>query len=102
MREKSTGVFAGLRVAPTMTLDPKGQVGFSFPASYSTEDLDATIEHLLELPAVLGADRGRRVALVFDEFQEIARIDPGLLPIMRSVFQEHPMSRTSTSARGDT
>jgi uncharacterized protein len=27
---------------------------------------------------------------VFDEFQEIVRIDPNLLPLMRSVFQEQP------------
>ena len=32
----------------------------------------------------------RRVALVFDEFQEIVKIDRDLLPLMRSVFQEQP------------
>jgi hypothetical protein len=30
------------------------------------------------------------VAVVFDEFQEIVRIDPNLLPLMRSIFQEQP------------
>ncbi len=56
----------------------------------SPRDIDATIERLLELPAQLGADRKRRVALVFDEFQEIVKLDRGLLPVMRSLFQEQP------------
>jgi hypothetical protein len=90
VRDRAAGVFAGLRVAPTMTLDTDGSLSFSFTSGYAPTDLDATIEHLLQLPAELGADRRRRVALVFDEFQEIVKIDPGLLPLMRSVFQEQP------------
>lgn len=90
VRERAAGVFRGLRVAPVMTLDTDGSIGFSFEAGHRPEDIDATIERLLELPAQLGADRGRRVALVFDEFQEIVKIDRGLLPLMRAVFQEQP------------
>jgi uncharacterized protein len=90
IREKAVGVFRGLRVAPAVTLDSDGSLGFSFQAGRSPEDIDATLEHLLELPAELGAERDRRVALVFDEFQEIVEIDPHLLPLMRSVFQEQP------------
>jgi AAA+ ATPase superfamily predicted ATPase len=73
-----------------MTLDQDGSLGFSFQAGHTPDDIDATLEHLLELPARLGADRDRRVALVFDEFQEIVNIDAKLLPLMRSVFQEQP------------
>jgi AAA+ ATPase superfamily predicted ATPase len=83
-------VFHGLRVAPVVTLEEDGSLGFSFRADHTPEDLDATLEHLLELPAQLGADRDRGVALVFDEFQEIVKIDARLLPLMRSVFQEQP------------
>jgi hypothetical protein len=90
VREKAVGVFAGLRIAPLITLDQDGSLGFSFRAGHSQEDIDATLERLLELPARLGADRRRRVALVFDEFQDIANIDRNLLPLMRSVFQEQP------------
>ncbi|HEY3726289.1 MAG TPA: ATP-binding protein [Solirubrobacteraceae bacterium] len=89
-RDRATGVFRGLRVAPVMTLNVDGSVGFTFQAGHDSDDIDATIEHLLRLPAALGADRGRQVALVFDEFQEIVRIDRNLLPLMRSVFQEQP------------
>jgi hypothetical protein len=90
VRERAVAVFRGLRVAPVMTLDQDGSLGFSFQAGHTPDDIDATLEHLLELPARLGADRDRRVALVFDEFQEIVNIDVKLLPLMRSVFQEQP------------
>jgi hypothetical protein len=84
-------VFQGLRVQPTITIDPDDtSVGFSFGAGHSPEDIDETIERLLALPAQLAADRGRQVALVLDEFQEVADIDPGLPRLMRAVFQEQP------------
>jgi hypothetical protein len=89
-REKAIAVFRDLRIAPVITLDQDGSLGFSFQAGFAPADLDATLEHLLELPATLGAERHRHVALVFDEFQEIVNIDDKLLPLMRSVFQEQP------------
>ena len=84
-------VFSGLRITPTVTVDPRsGSTSFSFSATHRREDLDATLEHLLELPASLAAERGKRVAMVFDEFQEITEIDPKLPALMRAVFQEQP------------
>jgi uncharacterized protein len=82
-------IFGGLRIAPTVTVDPQdGSVSFSFSANAAPEDIDATLEHLLELPARLAAERDRRAVLVLDEFQEVTDIDPGLPGVMRSVFQE--------------
>ncbi len=84
-------VFQGLRIQPTVSIDPEdASVGFSFSAAHEPQDIDATIERLLELPAQLGADRGRQVALVLDEFQEVVDIDPALPRLMRAVFQEQP------------
>jgi hypothetical protein len=84
-------MFAGLRIAPTATIDPEdGSLSFSFDARVGREDLDATLEGLLALPGRLAAERDRRVALVLDEFQEVVEIDSGLLKLMRSVFQEQP------------
>jgi hypothetical protein len=85
-------VFSGLRVRPTVTVDPDdGDLAFSFDlAAAAPEDVSATLERLLELPAQLAAERNRSVALVFDEFQEIADIDPGLPKLMRAVFQAQP------------
>lgn len=84
-------VFSGLRVAPTVTVDPEdGSLSFAFSASLRAEDLDETLERLLELPGRLAAERSRQVVLVLDEFQEIADIDPGLPKLMRAVFQQQP------------
>ena len=84
-------VFQGLRVTPTVTVDPEdGSMSFSFAAAAAPADIIATIERLLELPGQLAGDRHRRVVLVLDEFQEIVDIDPGLPRLMRSVFQQQP------------
>ncbi len=84
-------VFAGLRIKPTVTVDPDdGSLSFSFDARADKRDIDATLEGLLALPGRLAAERERRVALVLDEFQEVVDIDPGLPKLMRSVFQEQP------------
>ena len=84
-------VFSGLRVAPTMTIDPEdGSVSFSFSASLQPEELDETLERLLELPGRLAAERKRSVVLILDEFQEVMGIDPNLPKLMRAVFQQQP------------
>jgi hypothetical protein len=72
-------------------VDPDtAKLSFGFDAGYRPEDLRATLERLLALPGELGAERGRRVALIFDEFQEVVDIDPALPRLMRAVFQAQP------------
>jgi uncharacterized protein len=96
VKDRATAVFRGLRLQPSMSINPDtGAVGFSFAAAREPTDIDTTIEQLLELPAALGADRGRRTALVLDEFQEIVEIDPYLPKLLRAVFQRqrHVMER---------
>jgi uncharacterized protein len=84
-------VFQGLRVRPSVEVDAEGEVRFSFDAAFADAgDAHTTIERLLELPARLGAERERQVCLVFDEFQEVVEIDPGLPRLMRAVFQQQP------------
>jgi uncharacterized protein len=84
-------VFSGLRVTPTITVNPEdNSVSFTFDARAARQDIDATLEELFALPGRMGAERGRRVALVLDEFQEVVEIDPGLPKLMRSAFQEQP------------
>ena len=84
-------VFAGLRITPVVTVDPKTAARLHFrcrPAAAKT--VDATLERLLELPGQLAAERERRVALVLDEFQEVVAIDRDLPRLMRSVFETQP------------
>ena len=93
-RDRAAGLFRGLRIRPTIELDPDdGDLSFSFRASRTGSDIDDTIEHLLELPGRIAAERKRRIALVFDEFQEVMALDPKLPNLMRSVFQSQPRRR---------
>jgi hypothetical protein len=83
--------FAGLRITPTITIDPNdGSFSFSFAAGHTSQDVDDTIEYLLRMLAETAVSRKRPVVLIMDEFQEIAEIDPGLTKLLRSVFQEQP------------
>jgi len=84
-------VFGDLRVRPTIRVDAaSGAVSFSFDVGERREDIDATIERLLELPAELAAERDRQVVVVLDEFQEVVEIDRRLPRLMRAVFQRQP------------
>jgi uncharacterized protein len=88
VREKALSPFNGLRIKPVVTVDPgTGELSFSFSADAGPQDVEATLERLLELPAELAADRGKKAVLVIDEFQEILQLDPKLPNLMRSVFQ---------------
>jgi uncharacterized protein len=90
-KEAALKLFESLRVQPVITVDPaRGTYSFTFVARHTDEDIDATIERLLELPAQLAAEQKARVVLYFDEFQEITDIDPKLPALMRAVFQEQP------------
>lgn len=90
-RDFGARIFRGLRIAPTMTLDPEdGSLSFGFAAGHQPEEVDATIERLLELIAATAADRGRPALLILDEFQEVIDLDPDLPKLLRSVFQDQP------------
>jgi hypothetical protein len=84
-------IFRGLRITPTMTLDPEtGALSFGFGAGHLPEDVDATLERLFELVAQVAAERERAALLILDEFQEVIELDPQLPKLLRSVLQEQP------------
>ena len=89
--ERAAGLFRGLRVRPTIEVDPEdASLRFTFDAVRRPADINDTIEKLLELPGSLAAERERRVAMVFDEFQEVVRLDESFPNLMRAVFQTQP------------
>ena len=89
--ERAAALFRGLRVRPTIEVDPDdASVRFTFAMARRSAEIDDTIEKLLELPATLAGERRRRVAIVFDEFQEIVRLDERFPNLMRAVFQAQP------------
>jgi hypothetical protein len=89
--ERAADLFRGLRVRPTMEVDPSdGSLRFTFQPGRRKADIDDTIEKLLELLGEVAADRKRRVVIVFDEFQEVLALDKRFPNLMRAVFQTQP------------
>jgi len=89
--ERAAALFRGLRLRPVMELDPDdASVRFSFDATRRQGDIDDTIEELLGLPGRIAVERKRQVVLVFDEFQEVVKLDPAFPNLMRAVFQTQP------------
>jgi uncharacterized protein len=86
--QRATEWFSQLRIRPKITLNSDGTPSFEFAGGAPSQDVDATIEHLLEMPQTVALDRKRRVVLVFDEFQEVLGLDTALPGLMRSVFQQ--------------
>lgn len=81
-------LFRRLPIQPKVTIGMDGSPSFEFSAGSRSRDIDRTIEELLALPGKIARDRGRRVAVVFDEFQQVIGIDESLPGLMRAVFQE--------------
>lgn len=93
MLERAAALFRGLRVMPSMEIDPStGGIRFTFDAARRKRsgDIDDTIARLLELPQDVAGERGRRTVLILDEFQEVVKLDPEFPNLMRSVFQRQP------------
>jgi hypothetical protein len=90
-KETALAPFRRLQIQPTVTVDPgDGSYSFSFGVGERPADIDATLERLFRLPGELASGRGKRAALVMDEFQQIVEIDPRLPNLMRAVFQQQP------------
>jgi len=95
-------MFQSLRIAPVVTVEPDGSLGFSFSASRPSDDVDDTLERLLELPATIAADTASEVVVFFDEFQEVTEIDPKLPALMRSIFQkQHHVAHVYAGSKRD-
>lgn len=91
VKEAALAPFRRLQVQPTVTVDPgDGSYSFSFGVGAQPTDIDATLERLFRLPGELAGGRGRRAALIMDEFQQVVEIDPQLPNLMRAVFQQQP------------
>jgi hypothetical protein len=78
------------KLRPQVGTDPRGKPTLSLEIGHSPRSVLAVREEVLALPEELAKKRGRRLVLVFDEFQEIQRFPGvGLEKAMRSHFQTH-------------
>jgi hypothetical protein len=104
-RERALSVFRGLRITPTVTIDPEDtSVSFGFEPGRAPATSRPTLERLLTLPGELAKDaENEPSSLVLDEFQEVVDIDPDLPKLMRAVVPGAAGgARTSTSGRSGT
>jgi hypothetical protein len=76
------------RVIPTLSVNPvTGSIDISFQPSPShlplLEDVLNTVEKI--------SKAGRKIIMIFDEFQEAAKLHPDLLKQLRAIMQHHRM-----------
>lgn len=70
-----------------LVIDDKGVPGVEFSVG---EPSDPEIQDMLDIPEQIATKNGKRIVIVFDEFQEIASLDGvALLKAMRSRMQAH-------------
>ncbi len=83
-------LFGGVSLRPTVSIGPDGTPSVELGAGERSRDVDAVLTRLLELPQKVARDRGKKVVVVLDEFQEAPAIDPHLPALIRSVWQMQP------------
>lgn len=84
--EKIRQSIKNFRINPSVTINPaNNNVEVSFQPGTSHEP---ALEDVLNLLEKLSTKR-KKIIAVFDEFQEVTAIHPGLLALMRSVMQHH-------------
>lgn len=86
-KQHVTDIFAMLPVRPKITLNPNGTWGVELTVPDHKTDAESLLSSLLELPQTVAQERGRRVVLVLDEFQQVVELDAHLPALLRSVFQ---------------
>jgi len=84
--EKIRQFVKNFRIIPTISISPvTNQVEIAFRPE---DDHLPMLEDVLELLEKLGTEK-RKLLVIFDEFQEIKRIDPNLMRQLRSIMQHH-------------
>ncbi|MBU0479101.1 ATP-binding protein [bacterium] len=86
--EKMKHYLKNLRVQPSIQIQPeKDEISISFSAE--DKNVSALLSDSLELPEIIAKNMKKKIAIIFDEFQEIRRISPMLEKKMRGIFQHH-------------
>jgi AAA+ ATPase superfamily predicted ATPase len=75
-----------VKIRPNVTVSFDASGNPRYALSFSSRDIQATLEEVLEAP-LLYARSGKKIVVVFDEFQEIVPL--GLEAKLRSVVQRH-------------
>jgi uncharacterized protein len=77
-------------IIPSFELTETGGWKISFDFSKTTRGTEKALEEVYELPQKIAVERGKRVVVVFDEFQEISQYDGSAFEKkLRSFIQHH-------------
>lgn len=86
--ERVAAVFK--RIVPSFEFDEDGNVRMSFDFSKTRKGISKAEDEVYNLPQKIAKDSGKRVVVVFDEFQEIAGFDgKAFEKRLRSYIQHH-------------
>lgn len=78
------------RLRPKITIDADGQPSIGIEPLLGKKNLSDALEEALEMPAVVATRKRKKLAVVFDEFQEIAQFNgESFEKTMRSHVQGH-------------
>jgi hypothetical protein len=83
--KRIAGYLSGLH--PVITINSEGVPSLTLE-KWAIDD-KADLEQILEFPEKFAKDNKISVCVAFDEFQEIERIDPFIINLMRTSFQNH-------------
>jgi AAA+ ATPase superfamily predicted ATPase len=87
---KITDFFTRRSLQPRFGSSPDGTLTVELGLATRTQDVDAALKQLLEIPGQIAKDQKKRVAVVLDEFQDAKLIDEHLPAVIRSVWQMQP------------
>ncbi|MEW5768137.1 MAG: ATP-binding protein [bacterium] len=86
--EKIASFFS--RITPIFEIRPDGQWKVTFDFSKARGSVDRALEEVYELPQKIARSYKKRVVVVFDEFQEVSRLNgEGFEKKLRSFIQHH-------------
>ncbi|WP_258084729.1 AAA family ATPase [Thermococcus thermotolerans] len=71
------------------TTTPRIIIGKRLSVEFVVGEENTALEEALKLPKRLAEITGKRVVVVFDEFQEVSNLGKEVLPKMRAEFQKH-------------
>lgn len=75
-------------IQPSFQINPvSGEVNVTFGADIRNKSM--MLIESLELPEKIAKHNKKRIVAIFDEFQDVRRVSPGLEKKMRGVFQTH-------------
>ena len=86
--KKAGDFFSRLSLRPKFSVDDSGKPVVELAMAAADRDVDRILKDLLELPARIAKERGKRVVVVMDEFQQVVGLDQHLPATMRSIFQQ--------------